>query len=251
MHMAYRGQSVHVPCAFSIIEIVSVLYSKILRYNLNDPLDPQRDYLVLSKGHGVMALYACFRELNWLKQEDLDRYFSDGSMLRGLAESNVPGIEATAGSLGHGLPVAAGIAFGLKLKNRSQRVFCIVGDGELNEGSMWESIMFAGHHRLDNLMVIVDANGFQAMGETKSILQMEPFVDKFKAFGFEAASCNGHDVVGIEKACDLLFNGSRLPKALIAQTVKGRGLSFMESENKWHYTRISGEVFASASKELG
>jgi transketolase len=249
--MAHRGQSVHVPCAFSLIEILSVLYSKFVRIKPGDPKDPDRDYVVLSKGHGVMAAYACFRELGWLEQKHLDDYFSDGSLLRGLAEADIPGLEATAGSLGHGLPVATGIAFGLKRRGRGRRVYCVVGDGELNEGSMWEAILFAGHHRLDNLTVIVDANGFQAMGRTESILNTEPLRDKFSAFGFAAAECNGHDVKALEKALKELQKQSRKPRVLIARTIKGKGLSFMEDDNTWHYTRLSDATMERALSELG
>jgi transketolase len=250
LHMAHRGQSVHVPCAFSLIEVLSVLYSKFARFNAADARDPERDRVVLSKGHGVMAAYACFRELGWLEQDRLDRYFSDGSLLRGLSEADIPGLEVTSGSLGHGLPVATGMALGLRRRKRAQRVYCVVGDGELNEGSMWEAIAFAGHSRLDNLTVIVDANGFQAMGTTESILSMEPLAAKFAAFGFEAAECDGHDVAALEKTLIGLHRRTGKPQALIARTVKGKGVSFMEADNTWHYTRISDETMARALKEL-
>lgn len=250
LHMAHRGQSVHVPCAFSVVEILSVLYSKFVRLNPDDARDPDRDLVVLSKGHGVMAAYACFRELGWLEQKHLDGYFSDGSLLRGLSEADIPGLEVTSGSLGHGLPVAAGMAFGLKRKDKPQRVYCVVGDGELNEGSMWEAIAFAGHYGLENLTVIVDANGFQAMGTTESILNMEPLVDKFAAFGFESAECDGHDVAALEKSLVELQRTRGKPQALVARTVKGKGVSFMEADNKWHYTRLSEETMARALKDL-
>ena len=250
LHMAHQGQSVHVPCAFSLIEIFSVLYSKFVRHNPADPRDPDRDLMVLSKGHGVMAAYACFREIGWLEQKHLDAYFSDGSLLRGLSEADIPGLEVTSGSLGHGLPVATGMAFGLKRKQKPQRVYCVVGDGELNEGSMWESIAFAGHSRLDNLTVIVDANGFQAMGTTESILNMEPLADKFAAFGFDVTECDGHDVGALESELLGLQSKTGKPKALIARTIKGKGVSFMEADNMWHYTRISADTMARAMKEL-
>ncbi len=251
LRMAHRGQAVHVPCAFSLIEILSVLYSRFLRFDPADPRHPERDYMVLSKGHGVMAAYACFRELGWLEQEHLDRYFSDGSLLRGLSEADIPGLEVTSGSLGHGLPVAAGLAFGLKRKKKPQRVYCVVGDGELNEGSMWEALAFAAHARLDNLTVIVDANGFQAMGATESILSMEPLVGKFSAFGLAAAECDGHDAAALEKTLRELQRAPGKPQALVARTVKGKGVSFMEADNAWHYTRLTDETLARALKELG
>jgi transketolase len=233
-----------------LIEVVSLLYSKYLKYDPKDPRDPNRDYLVLSKGHGVMALYACFRELGWLSQTDLDHYFTDGSLLRGLSESNIPGLEVTSGSLGHGLPVAVGLALGLKLKARAQKVFCIVGDGELNEGPMWEAAMVARQHQLENLMVVVDANQFQAMGRTIEILDTEPLVEKFSSFGFAASECDGHSLTSLDRTIEGLMAVSGKPKALVARTIKGKGVSFMEGDNKWHYTRLSNETLELALKEL-
>ncbi|MCX5797210.1 MAG: transketolase [Elusimicrobia bacterium] len=251
LHMAYRGQAVHIACAFSLIEILAVLYSRFLRFNPLDPGDPGRDYLVLSKGHGAMALYACLRELNWLTQEHLDSYFSDGSELRGLAEAGTPGIEATSGSLGHGLPVAVGIALGLKRRDTRQRVYCIVGDGELNEGSMWEAFAFAAHHGLDNLTVVVDANQWQALGRTKDILDMEPLLDKFRAFKLAAAECGGHDTKALETTLeDLISRAAGQPQVLVARTVKGKGVSFMEGDNQWHYTQLTEQTLARALAEL-
>jgi transketolase len=248
--MAHRGHSVHVPCAFSIVELISVLYSKILKIKSISPSDPERDYFVLSKGHGVMALYACFHELGWLDRVHLDNYFQDGSLLRGLCEAGAPGLEVTGGSLGHGLPVAVGIAFGLKRRAQSQNVYCLVGDGELNEGTTWEAILFASHHKLDNLIIIVDANQFQAMGTTQSILNMEPLSPKFASLGVEVSECDGHNSAMIEQTLKQLNMSSGKPKALIARTIKGKGLAFMEGKNSWHYTRLSDSVFESALQEL-
>ncbi len=250
LHMAHRGQSVHVACAFSLIEILSVLYSEFVRRPNGKADDPERDILALSKGHGVMALYACLVEIGWLAQSHLDRYNTDGSALRGLSESNIPGVEVTSGSMGHGLPVATGMAFGLKMKASPRRVYCIVGDGEMNEGSMWEALSFAGHHKLDNLTVIVDDNGLQAMGATRDILNLEPFTDKFSSFGFAVTTCDGHDRPGLSTALRRLLTIEGKPQALVARTIKGKGVSFMENENKWHYTRISDEILARALQEL-
>ncbi len=246
--MAYHGQSVHVACAFSLIEIFSSLYGKILKYNPKNPVDSERDYLVLSKGHGVMAQYACFHELGWIGNEAVEKYFSDGSALHGLSESHIPGCEVTSGSLGHGLPIGVGIAKGLLLQNKKQKVYAVVGDGELNEGSMWEAMLFAAHHQLHNFYVIVDANQFQAMGKISEVLGLEPLADKFRAFGFETAECDGHNVDAITQ--QLSSFKSNAPKALIARTVKGKGVSFMEGENKWHYTRLEQSTMTSALQEL-
>ena len=249
--MAFKGQSVHVACAFSLIEIFSVLYSRLLRFDRSNPNASDRDYLVLSKGHGVMAMYASFYELGWLSDRDLDNYFQDGTLLRGLCESDVPGCEVTSGSLGHGLPIATGIAYGLKRKERSQRVYCIVGDGEMNEGSMWESLLFAAHHNLDNLTVIVDANQFQAMGRTEDVLGLEPLLAKFQSFGWNAVECYGHDVALLENAFKRLLSRSGQPAVLVARTTKGHGVSFMAGDNSWHYRRLTEEIYSKAVAELG
>jgi transketolase len=250
LRMAYRGQSVHVACAFSMIEICAVLYGRFLRYDVRDPAWPGRDYLILSKGHGVMALYACFYEIGWLGDTDLDNYFKDGTQLRGLCESDVPGCEVTSGSLGHGLPIACGIAFGLKRKGSDRRVYCIVGDGEMNEGPMWEALLFAAHQKLDNLVVIVDANKFQAMGRTEEVLGLEPLPAKFEAFGCRTIECDGHDPAALEQALASFAEPCGKPSAIVARTLKGQGVSFMVDDNRWHYTRLSDEIYARAIAEL-
>ena len=250
LRMAFHGQSVHIACAFSLVEICSVLFSRFLRHDPRDPASPDRDYLILSKGHGVMALYACFRELAWLTDDDLDRYFQDGTRWRGLCEADVPGCEVTSGSLGHGLPIATGIAFGLRRLQSDRRVYCIAGDGEMNEGSMWEAVLFAAHQRLDNLTLIVDANDFQAMGKTADILGLEPLVAKFEAFGFAAAECDGHDPEALARTLASLATVRDRPTALVARTTKGHGVSFMAHDNRWHYTRLTADDYARALEEL-
>ncbi len=250
LRMAYHGQSVHVGCAFSIIEICAILYGRFLTYDPKDPLSSDRDYLILSKGHGVMAMYACFYEIGWLRDADLDNYFKDGTHLRGLCESDVPGCEVTSGSLGHGLPIACGIAFGLKRKGSNRRVYCIVGDGEMNEGPMWEALLFAAHQKLDNLIVIVDANQFQAMGRIEDVLGLEPLPAKLQAFGCETIECDGHDPVALEQALSSLGASRGKPGAIIARTVKGHGVSFMAGDNRWHYTRLDDAIYARAVAEL-
>ena len=247
LEMAYAGSTVHIGCAFSIIEILGVLYRNHLRYPGNDPAAARRDYLVLSKGHGVMAQYACMRELGWLDDADIRNYFADGSKLKGLSDSRVAGLEVTSGSLGHGFSVAVGLALGAKLRGSDQKVYAVVGDGELNEGAIWEGALVAAHHDLDNLMVIVDQNGFQAMGPTDEILRLGDLEAKFASFGFETAEVDGHDETAIDASVHRLWSGSkRCPKALIAKTVKGKGVDFMEHENLWHYTRLTPERYAEA-----
>lgn len=252
LQMAYAGSTVHIGCAFSIIELLCVLYRHHLRYPDNNPRAPGRDYLVLSKGHGVMAQYACMYELGWLDKAQLNGYFSDGSDLKGLSDSRIKGLEVTSGSLGHGFSVGVGIAQGLQLKKTDQKVFAILGDGELNEGPIWEGALFASHHKLDNLMLIVDKNGFQAMGKTDDVLSLGDLCAKFASFGFEVMQVDGHDEGAIDNAIRHLWASSPgKPKALIAETVKGKGVPFMESDNRWHYTRLTDQTFLNALGALG
>jgi transketolase len=249
--MAYAGQTVHIGCAFSIIELMAVLYRSHLRFSPTDPRAPNRDLMVLSKGHGVMAQYACMREIGWIDDKDVTGYFADGSLLKGLSDSRVPGLEVTSGSLGHGLSIAVGMALGAQRNGSGQRVFAIVGDGEMNEGPIWEAMLFAAQAKLDNLVVIIDENGFQAMGRTEDIVGLGDIAAKFTTFGFDAVTINGHDEAAIDTAVTtLLANGTSRPKAIVARTVKGYGVSFMENDNIWHYTRLTDETYKAAIAAL-
>jgi transketolase len=251
LRMAFAGSTVHIACAFSLIEILAVLYRSHLRLDRDNPQSPNRDYLVLSKGHGVMAQYACMRELGWITDADIVHYFGDGTSLKGLAEAHVPGLEVSSGSLGHGLSVGVGLALAAQRKATGQRVYAIVGDGEMNEGAVWEALLFASHWKLSNLIVIVDANGFQAMGRTSEVMDLGRIAEKLTAFGLETLEVDGHD----EPALDAML--TRLvqmtgdpPRALIAHTIKGKGVSFMANDNRWHYTRLTPETYARALAEL-
>ncbi|WP_426087943.1 transketolase [Janthinobacterium sp. PSPC1-1] len=251
LKMAYAGSTVHIGCAFSIIEILAVLYRNHLRYPDNDPESAQRDYMVLSKGHGVMAQYACLYEKGWLPKSDLENYFSDGSRLKGLSDAHITGCEVTSGSLGHGLSVGTGMALAAKLNKSDQYCYAVVGDGEMNEGPMWESMLFAKHWALDNLIVIVDENGFQAMGTTADVMQLGNLQTKFEAFGFDAVTVDGHDEAALDQALiQLKANKNGAPKAIVAKTVKGKGVSFMEHQNIWHYTRLNEDTFGASMAEL-
>lgn len=247
LKMAYSGSTVHIPCAFSIVEIVAVLYRSFLKTTN----DLEKDYLILSKGHGVMAQYACLFEMGILSSDDIENYFKDGTSLKGLSDSYVKGLDVTSGSLGHGLSIAAGVALGLKLKGSSHKVYTIVGDGESNEGSIWEALLFAAHWKLDNLIVIFDMNGYQAMGTTEEVMALGNFHSKISSFGFDTMEIDGHVEELIEQSLDQLtgkINGK--PKALVANTVKGKGVSFMERQNIWHYTRLTKESYSAALDEL-
>lgn len=251
LDMAFAGSTVHIGCAFSIVELLAVLYRNHLTYDPADPVSPTRDYIVLSKGHGVMAQYACLRELGVLTDEDIAKYFKDGTRLKGLADAHVPGVEVTSGSLGHGLSVGVGLALAAKLVQTSQMCYALVGDGEINEGTIWEAALFAAHFKLDNLVVIVDKNSFQAMGSTDEVMGLGNIEEKFRAFGFEAITIDGHDEVVIDTAYARMKaarNGK--PKAIVANTVKGKGVSFMEHNNSWHYTRLTKESYQQAMAEL-
>lgn len=251
LDMAYSGATVHIGCAFSIVEVLAVLYRNHLRLDPADHSSAARDYMVLSKGHGIMAQYACLYELGWITQADIRDYFKDGTRLKGLADVHVPGVEATAGSLGHGLSVAVGLALAAKLQKTEQICYALIGDGELNEGAIWEAVLFAAHFKLDNLIVIVDKNDFQAMGTTEEVMALGDIEAKFAAFGFDAVTLNGHH----EPALDAAFHALRAkrngrPKAVVANTVKGKGVSFMEHNNAWHYTRLSPDTYQAALAEL-
>jgi transketolase len=251
LDMAYVGSTVHIGCAFSIVELLAVLYRKYLKYPNNDPNAEARDYLVLSKGHGVMAQYACMKEMGWLGLEDVSSYFKDGTVLKGLSDSRVDGLEVTSGSLGHGFSVGVGIAMGAKLCGSEQKTFVIVGDGELNEGAIWEGAMFAAHQKLNNFMVIVDENGLQAMGMTSDILNLGSIQKKFESFGFDVVTIDGHNEILIDKAIsEFQKSTSMAPKAIIAKTVKGKGVSFMENDNRWHYSRLTIAQYDAACREL-
>jgi transketolase len=250
LRMAYAGSAVHIACAFSLIEILAVLYRSHLRLG-DDPGAPGRDYLVLSKGHGVMAQYACLHELGWLPDAAIDAYFGDGTKLKGLSDARVPGLEVSSGSLGHGLSVGVGLALAAKRRQTGQKCFAVVGDGEMNEGAIWEALLFAAHFELSNLLVIVDENGYQAMGPTREVMRLGRLADKLAAFGFETGEVDGHDEAALDAAIrELWRRPSRAPRALVAHTVKGKGVSFMEDDNRWHYTRLNPETYARAMGEL-
>jgi transketolase len=248
--MAYRASAIHIACAFSLVEILAVLYREHLQFG-GGAGDPQRDYLILSKGHGVMAQYACLHELGWLTTEHIHQYCADGALLKGLSEAMVPGLEVNSGSLGHGLAVGAGLAYGALRRGTNQKIYAIVGDGECNEGSIWESLLFAAHFRLTNFCVVVDANGYQALGRTAEIMNLGDLEQKFTAFGFETCTINGHDEILLHAAFSRFarstFPG---PRAIIARTVKGKGVSFMEGSNLWHYRRLTPTLYEQAMAEL-
>jgi transketolase len=251
LDMAFSGSTVHIGCALCLVEIFSVIYRNHLRYDYTKPDDPNRDFLILSKGHGVMAQYACMKELGWLKDSDLLNYFSDGTKLKGLSDSRVRGLEVTSGSLGHGLSVGVGIALGNKISQTKQKTFIIVGDGELNEGSCWEAIQFAGHHALSNICMIVDKNNFQAMDKTSNIINQQNLATQIEAFNFNVTEVDGHNEDDLDNAINDLFSlQNNKPSCIVANTIKGKGVSFMENKNDWHYLRLDKALYEQALLEL-
>jgi transketolase len=251
LKMAFDGQSVHIPSAFSIVEILRVLHESILTYPNNDPKSKDRDFLVLSKGHGVMALYGLLDARGWIPSYSLAKYFTNGSLLPGLYEASIPGCEANTGSLGQGLGVAAGLALGANLSGSEQLVVCVAGDGEMNEGAALEALAFVGQRRLSNFALVVDLNGLQAMGRTDDIQSLQGLPLVLEGLGFEVKSVDGHSQSELHRALSDFKEGHHSkPLALLAKTIKGKGVSFMEDKNEWHYGRLDQATYEAALAEL-
>jgi len=247
--MTSRGNSSHVASALSCTDIVAVLYSGVLKVRPLQPRWRERDRFVLSKGHAGAAVYATLAECGFFPVEWLEKHYSDGSKMSGhVSHKGIPGVEVSTGSLGHGLPIAAGMAYAAKLDRRSWRTVCVMSDGECDEGSNWEAILFAAHHKLTNLMAIVDYNKIQSLGSVAETLALEPFADKWRAFGWEVAEIDGHNHHDLRAA--LKPAGQHQPKVVIAHTTKGKGVSFMENSVLWHYRSPQGEEYEAAINEL-
>jgi len=230
---AKRG---HIGSALSLVEIMRVLYDDILRYDVALPEWPERDRCILSKGHGCLALYAILADKGFFALSELDQFCKLDGMLGGHPEfRKVPGVEASTGALGHGLSIGVGTAIAARMQNRVSRTFVIMGDGESNEGSVWEGAMSASKHRLANLTVVIDSNKMQAAGPVQEILDMEPLADKWRAFGFDVHSVDGHDVEALRSLLRTLPQQNDKPSAVICHTVKGRGFPFAEHQADWHH----------------
>jgi transketolase len=230
------GERGHVGSSMSLIEIMRVLYDDILRYRPDEPKWPVRDRMILSKGHGCIAQYVMLADKGFIPYEALDTFCRRDSILGGHPEATkIPGVEASTGALGHGLSIGVGIAIGLRMRAAGPRVFVVVGDGEINEGSVWEAAMSAHKHRLSNLTVMVDYNKIQSAGPVAEILDLEPLADKWRAFGFGVAEVDGHDVEELRRVLRRLPLASDRPTAIICHTVKGKGISFAEHDASWHH----------------
>ncbi len=240
----------HIGSCLSIADLLAVLYSDFLQVDSAKPDWEDRDRFILSKGHATAALYAALAESGFFHLDELQTHCQNGSRLMGHASHKVPGIELSTGSLGHGLPYAAGIAYSGKLDNKTHRVIALLSDGECDEGSNWEAILFAAHHKLDNLIAIVDYNKIQSLKSVSDTLGLEPFVDKWTAFGWGVREIDGHDHEQIEQALVAAPFQAGKPSTIIAHTTKGKGVSFMENSVLWHYRSPKGDEFDAAMAEL-
>ncbi len=241
----------HVASSLSVTDILVALYFNILKINPRKPKDINRDRLILSKGHAASALFACLAIRGFFPEKVLDGYCADGGKLPGHASINcVPAVEASSGSLGHGLSIGVGMALAARHDRKKYRVFVVLSDGECQEGSIWEAAMFASHHRLDNIIVIVDYNKLQALGRSKEIVNLEPFVKKWQSFGWAVKEIGGHDIKGIIKMLKKIPFTKNKPSVVIAHTIKGKGVSFMEDKLSWHYKSPDQHEMSLALKEI-
>jgi transketolase len=237
----------HIGSALSIVEIMAALWGRILRRPAS--ASPDRDRFVLAKGHAALALYAAMRYRGLIDEETFNSFCADGSLLGVHPERGLPGVEVATGSLGQGLSVACGLAYALKRRRSPARVFVVLSDAECNEGQVWEAASFAAHHALDNLAAVIDLNGMQAMGPTRAILNMAPMAERWRAFGWRADDVDGHDEQALVEAL-ASATGRGLPTVLIAHTVMGKGISFMENRLEWHYRNLTPELAEQALEEL-
>ena len=251
LRMTSSSGSSHIGAVFSIADIIAVLYGGVLRINPSNQEWSERDRFILSKGHAGAGVYAVLAERGFFPLEKLATYYKDGSDLSGhVSHKGNPGVELSTGSLGHGLSVGAGMAYGARLDGRSHRVVVLLSDGECDEGANWEAILFAAHHGLENLLAIVDYNKIQSLGPVEETLRLEPFADKWRAFGWAVVEVDGHDHDGLHRALGGVPRETGKPTCVLAHTVKGKGVSFMENSVLWHYRSARGEEFHAAEREL-
>jgi len=252
IEMAWKSKSSHIASALSIVDILVMLYFRYLNINPKNPYDKDRDIFILSKGHSCSALYAVLAYRGFFHIDLLEGYDKDGTAFTGHPKVySVPGIEATTGSLGHGLPIGAGFALGSRNDGRCRKVVVLLGDGECDEGSIWESAMFASGRNLDSLIAVIDYNKLQGMGRTSEVTGLEPLNDKWRAFGWNTIEIDGHNFKELDEAFSRAFNtGNCKPTVVIAHTIKGKGISFMENKLEWHYKSPDDKEFSQALEEL-
>lgn len=250
LRMVYQAKASHIGGALSMVDILSVLYSSVLKYDSSDPHWSERDRFILSKGHSCVSFYSTLALCGFFPLEELNEYGNNGSRLLSHTTHYVPGIELSAGSLGHGFPVACGVALAAKRKKESYRTFVLVGDGEMDEGSNWEALLFAAHFELDNLCLIIDYNKIQSLGATNDVLKLEPLKSKLEAFNWNVLQINGHNHDEILQAFTNAAEVKKKPTVIIADTIKGKGVSFMENQLLWHYKSPSEEQYNQAIEEI-
>jgi len=240
------GERGHIGSSMSLIEIMRVLYDEVLLFQPSNPRWRDRDRLILSKGHGCIALYAMLADKGFFPLETLDTFCRRDSILGGHPEAGkVPGVEVSTGALGHGLSIAVGVALAMRMQKRDSRVIVIMGDGEIDEGSVWEAAMCASKHRLSNLTAVIDCNKIQSAGPTHEILDLEPLTDKFRAFNFATIEVDGHDVQALRATFHGLPIAQDRPSAVICHTIKGKGIGFAENDANWHHkSKIGQDVVA-------
>lgn len=251
LEMTHLGKSSHIGSILSIADILAVLYGEVMNYDPNEPNYDKRDRFILSKGHAGAGVYAALSESGFFPTELLKEHYSDGSIFSGhVSHKGVPGVEFSTGSLGHGLSVACGMALAAKLDKRTHRVFNLMSDGECDEGSNWEAILFAPHHNLNNLVNIVDFNNLQSIYSTDITLNLQPFREKWEAFGWEVIEIDGHNHDELTDALSYQESFIDKPLCIICTTIKGKGVSFMENNNLWHYRTAQGDEYEKAKKEI-
>ena len=253
LEMTHLSRGSHIGSVLSVAEIIAVLYASVLNVDPKEPKKPDRDRLILSKGHAGSAVYAALAETGFFPVEQLKTHYANGSILSGhVSHKGVPGVEVSTGSLGHGLGVGTGMALGAKMDGAQWRTYVVLGDGECDEGSVWEAALQAAQYKLDRLIAVVDYNHMQSLATVDETLRLEPFEQKWKDFGWNAISVDGHDTDALLKAFEWAKEnaGSRKPSVILAHTVKGKGISFMENNILWHYRTPQGEEYDAALKEL-
>jgi transketolase len=250
LHMVVNSRASHIGSALSITDILSVLYFDILRINKSDLSNQARDIFILSKGHACVSVYAVLGLMDFFPLTELDSYGNNDSNFMNHISHKVPGVEFSTGSLGHGLPFGIGKALGSKIRSSQNKVFVVVGDGELDEGSNWEALLFASHHKLDNLILIVDYNNLQSLTTVKDTLNLEPLSDKFQSFGANVFQVDGHDHLALVEVFKRSIEIIGKPTVIIAKTIKGKGVSYMENKVKWHYSTPSHEELQIAINEI-
>ncbi|MGZ0874788.1 transketolase [Priestia megaterium] len=252
IEMTHLSQGSHIGAILSVADIIGVLYNDIANINPENPKMPDRDRIILSKGHAGAAIYAALAEKGFFDIAELKTHYANGSRLSGhVSHKGVPGVEFSTGSLGHGLSVGAGMAYSAKKDEKNHKVFVILGDGECDEGSVWEAVLMANHYKLNNLVAIIDHNKMQSLDFCENTMSLAPFADKWKAFGWNVIDIDGHNHEELRKALFTATSMNDKPTVVIANTIKGKGISFMENDILWHYRfPHEGEEYTSAVAEL-